>query len=167
MLLLRCLVVLGALGGLHGRIVELNWTVNGVEAYDLRYIWHALLKYARTREISSCQQPAWGSCMPSTADISQKIYIASKSVHGWMSTTFSFTFAGSRPCTQSINRLPIIYSGRTTWVAYTKCFFRSEEENFQHVHWQIQVHRIKSVLYCELPWGENKSHIKQLTAPNM
>ena len=38
MLLLRCLVVLGALGGLHGRIVELNWTVNGVEAYDLRYI---------------------------------------------------------------------------------------------------------------------------------
>ena len=37
MLLLRCFVVLGSLCGLHGRTVELNWTVNGVEGYDLRY----------------------------------------------------------------------------------------------------------------------------------
>ena len=36
MLLLRFLMVIGALCGTHGRTVELNWTVHGVQAYDLR-----------------------------------------------------------------------------------------------------------------------------------
>ena len=45
-------MVLGTLPSLHGRTVELNWTVQGVEAYDLRYET-VIYMYPKTLVVSS------------------------------------------------------------------------------------------------------------------